>query len=101
MPQIGASGYDYKILNLSLTDAYADVDLPRSTSSFAIQIRNNAKILWRRSASLTDEWTFKEGQVYSVDGAMGVKVDETITIGQAKCEAAGATDTMEIWYWFT
>ena len=101
MPYFISSGNNYRILNVSLTDVYQDISIPRQANSFVIQMRNDSKVLWRRSSTDTaNEWTFKTGEPYSIDGSMGYEVDTAIVIGQAKCADAGATDTLEIWYWF-
>ena len=100
MPYFQSSGNDYKILNVALTNTYTDISLPRATLSFSIQVRNDSRLLWRRSSTDTaNEWTFKQGEPYSVDGSMGYKVDTAIVIGQAKTADSGVTDTLEIWYW--
>ena len=97
------SGRDYTIRNVDLTDAYADVQVDKACTSFSVQVRNQNKAIWRRSATdngTPGEWTLNEGQTYSIDGGMGSQDGATITIGQAKCSAAGATDVLELWCWF-
>lgn len=100
MVSFSSSGRDYTVVNVSLTDAFANVNITRAATSFSIQVRNDSRVIWRRSATETDEWTLKEGQVYSVDGSIGTEDGETKTIGQAKIETAGGTDTLEIWLWY-
>jgi len=93
-----SSGNDYRILNITLTDTYQDIEIPRAITSMAIKVRGGVAVKWRRSSDLTNEWTFSEGEQFSIDGSMGVKVGETIVIGQAKVDAG--TAVLEIMYWY-
>lgn len=98
---ITSSGRNYAIKNVSLTDAYQDIQVTRACTAFSLQVRGDAKVLWRRDAVYeTDEWTLKEGHIYSVDGSCGSQDGATITIGQSKCANTGATDILEIWCWY-
>lgn len=101
MPYYMSSGNDYRILNVTLTDAYQDITIPRNFNSFSIQIRNDTKVRIRRDSTLTvNEFTLKEGMTYGIDGSMGVQTGTSIVIFQAKCVDVGATDTLEILYWY-
>lgn len=101
MPYFMSSGNDYRILTVALTDTYQDITIPRSFNSFTLQVRNDTKVRIRRDSTLTThEFTLKEGMTYGIDGSMGVQTGTSLVICQAKCVDAGATDTLEILYWY-
>ena len=98
---ITSSGRNYTIINVNLTDAFADVQVSRACTAFSIQATNDSKLKWRRNATTdTGEWTLKEGIIYSVDGSCGSEDGATLAIGQAKCANAGGTDVLELWCWY-
>jgi len=100
MPTLISSGRNYKIYNVALNGTYADITILGGTTSFLIQVQNDSRVLWRKNATDTTEFTFKEGVPYSIDGTLGASAGTNITIGQAKT-VSGNADTLELWVWFS
>lgn len=94
-----SSGRDYKIFNLTLNSTFQNVNITIPASSFLIQVKNDSKIRWRKNATDTTEFTFKIGMNYSIDGSMGAKSGDTVTIGQVRLDADSGSDTLEVWAW--
>lgn len=101
MPTLISSGRDYKIYNFALTNTYANISILGGTTSFLIQTQNDQRCVWRKSATDTTEFTFKEGVPYSIDGTVGATAGTNVILGQAKTLGTGATETLEIWVWYS